>query len=74
MNKFIMYKDQSTYGTLTLIRWYFIITGVVDGFSRLPVALDSGNNNAVLNCKLRSTKSSSIRQRNRKYVGSCLYD
>lgn len=28
-----------------LVRWYFIVTGVIDGFSRLPVVLQCANNN-----------------------------
>lgn len=38
-----------------LIRWYFVITGVIDGFSRLAVALKCTTNNkadTVLNCFL----------------------
>ena len=36
-----------------LIRWYFVITGIVDGFSRLPVGLTCTSNNksdTILNC------------------------
>ena len=28
-----------------LIRWYFVVVGVIDGFSRLPVSLECTNNN-----------------------------
>ena len=36
-----------------LVRWYFVIVGVIDGFSRLPVAIECHNNNkakTVLQC------------------------
>ena len=39
-----------------LIRWYFVITGVIDGFSRLPVSLACTDNNkaeTILNCFLK---------------------
>eukprot|EP00794_Sanderia_malayensis_P001890 gene1890-2144_t len=42
-----------------LVRWYFIITGVVDGFSRLPVALMCTDNNkaeTVLKCFLKGVE------------------
>ena len=42
-----------------LVRWYFIITGVVDGFSRLPVAFECTSNNkaiTVLNCFLKGVE------------------
>ena len=39
-----------------LIRWYFVIVGAVDGFSRLPTVLECTTNNkseTVLNCFLK---------------------
>ena len=34
-----------------LVRWYFIVIGVIDGFSRLPVVLDCTTNNKAVTVK-----------------------
>ena len=42
-----------------LVRWYFVIVGVIDGFSRLPVVLECQNNNkaeTVLQCFLKGVE------------------
>ena len=42
-----------------IVRWYFIIVGVVDGFSRLPVSLECCTNNkaeTVLTCFSKGVK------------------
>ena len=39
-----------------LVRWYFVVFGAIDGFSRLPVALECRSNNkaeTVLECFLK---------------------
>ena len=39
-----------------LVRWYLVIVGVIDGFSRLPAALECQNDNkaeTVLQCFLK---------------------
>ena len=40
------------------MRWYFVIVGVIDGFSRLPVALECHNSKAetVLRCFLKGVE------------------
>ena len=55
-----------------LIRWCFIITGVIDGFSRLPVALTCTNNNkaeTVLTCFLDGVKEYGVPLRVRSDIG-----
>ena len=55
-----------------LIRWCFIITGVIDGFSRLPVALTCTNNNkaeTVLTCFLDGVKEYGVPLRVRSDMG-----
>ena len=55
-----------------LIRWCFIITGVIDGFSRLPVALTCTNNNkaeTVLTCFLDAVKEYGVPLRVRSDMG-----
>ena len=42
-----------------LVRWYLVIVGVIDGFSRLPVAIECQNNNkaeTVLQCFLKGVE------------------
>ena len=42
-----------------LVRWYFIITGLVDGFSRLPVGLSCTDSNkacTILQCFLKAVE------------------
>ena len=55
-----------------LVRWYFIITGVVDGFSRLPVALICTDNNkaeTVLKCFLKGVEDYGLPLRARSDKG-----
>eukprot|EP00112_Aurelia_sp_Birch-Aquarium-sp1_P022602 Seg6421.1 transcript_id=Seg6421.1/GoldUCD/mRNA.D3Y31 product="hypothetical protein" protein_id=Seg6421.1/GoldUCD/D3Y31 len=55
-----------------LVRWYFIITGVVDGFSRLPVALICTDNNkaeTVLKCFLKGVEDYGLPLRTRSDKG-----
>ena len=42
-----------------LVRWYFVIVGVIDGFSRVPVTIECQNNNkaeTVLHCFLKGVE------------------
>ena len=55
-----------------LVRWYFIITGVVDGFSRLPVSIECTNNNksqTVLKCFLKGVEEYGLPSRVRSDKG-----
>lgn len=43
-----------------LVRWYFVVFGAIDGFSRLPVALECRSNNkaeTVLECFLKGVEN-----------------
>ena len=43
-----------------LVRWYFVVFGAIDGFSRLPVALECRTNNkteTVLECFLKGVEN-----------------
>ena len=43
-----------------LIRWYFVVVGIVDGFSRLPVALkctDNSRSETVFSCFLDAVEN-----------------
>ena len=55
-----------------LVRWYFIVTGVIDGFSRLSVALKCTNNNkaeTVLACFMEGVRSYGLPSRVRSDKG-----
>jgi len=55
-----------------LVRWYFIITGTCDGFSRLPVVLECTDNNrseTVLECFLKGVNNYGIPSRLRTDKG-----
>ena len=55
-----------------LVRWYFITTGVVDGFSRLPVVMECTDNNraeTVLDCFLQGVRSYGLPSRVRSDKG-----
>ena len=55
-----------------LIRWYFIIVGTIDGFSRLPVVLECTTDNkadTILNCFLKGVKEFGLPQRVRSDLG-----
>ena len=55
-----------------LVRWYFIITGVIDGFSRLPVILKCTDNNraeTVLDCVLVAVENYGLPSRVRSDKG-----
>ena len=49
--EFIMLMAQIIFGIWIhhkLIRWYFVVIGTIDGFSRLPAVLDCTTNNKAL--------------------------
>ena len=55
-----------------LVQWYFIITGVVDGFSRLPVGLSCTDNKkacAILQCFLKAVENYGLPSRLRSDKG-----
>ena len=55
-----------------LVRWYFVIAGVIDGFSRLPVAIECQNNNkaeTVLQCFLDGVEMYGLPSRVRSVKG-----
>ena len=55
-----------------LIRWYLIIFGAVDGFSRLPVSLECTDNNkasTILSCFLKGVNSFGLPSRVRSDQG-----
>ena len=55
-----------------LVRWYFIIIGVIDGFSRLPVVLDCTSSNkapVVLNSFLKGVEEYGLPMRVRSDMG-----
>lgn len=55
-----------------LVRWYFIITGVVDGFSRLPVVLECTTDNkaqTVLDCFMKGVREFGLPLRVRSDMG-----
>ena len=55
-----------------LVRWYFIVFGAIDGFSRLPVALECRNNNkaeTVLECFLKGVENYGLPSRVRSDKG-----
>lgn len=55
-----------------LIRWYFVIFGAIDGFSRLPVSLTCLSNNkadTMLECFKRAVNSSGLPSRVRSDQG-----
>ena len=55
-----------------LVRWYFIITGVLDGFSRLPVGLSCTDNKkafAILQCFLKAVENYGLPSRLRSDKG-----
>ena len=55
-----------------LVRWYFIIVGVIGGFSRLPVELECTNNNkaeTILQCFLKGVEMYGLPSRVRSDKG-----
>ena len=56
-----------------LVRWYFLTIGAIDGYSRLPVALECRNNNkadTVLECLLRGVENYGLPSRVRSDKGA----
>ena len=55
-----------------LVRWYFVVFGAIDGFSRLPVALECRSNKkakTVLECFLKGVENYSLPSRVRSHEG-----
>ena len=55
-----------------LVRWSFVITGAIDGYSRLPVILKCTGNNkaaAILKCFLEAVEFYGLPSRIRTYKG-----